>query len=87
MEFWYFFSPFFTFLLFTFNICIRDEEMTKDQVFKVADDRVVDLPITLVVYAYQILIIFVIVVAIDHCVANRFKKADTHKDGEMPPHL
>lgn len=87
MTFWYFISPFFTFLVFTINVCTRDVPMLRENAFKIADEYEVDLKLSAAVYVYQIIIIFIIVVLIDHCVANRYKKPDSHMDGEMPPHL
>lgn len=88
LEFWFFVSPFYTFLVYTLNICIRDVEILQDTVFKVgADDTVVDLKIAAGVYAYQIIVIFATVVLIDWLISRRYKKADTHAPGELPPIL
>lgn len=62
--------------------------MLQDTVFKVgADDTVVDLKIAAGVYAYQIIVIFATVVLIDWLISRRYKKADTHAPGELPPIL
>lgn len=88
MEFWFWFSPFFTFLNFTVNITIRgslaDEE---DMSFKVLDNYEVDLKLATAVYLYQIVIVFSIVVLVDWLLGRRYKNADKHADGKKPPHL
>lgn len=87
ISFWFFFSPFFTFLTYTLNICVR-ESVIEDVTFTVgANDTVVDLKIAAGVYLYQIIIIFAIVVLIDWQIGRSYKRADSHPDAKMPPHL
>ena len=86
MEFWFWFSPFFTFLNYTHNITIRGTEID-DMSFKVAGEYEVDLKLAVGVYLYQIVIVFAIVVLVDWLLGRRYKIADKHADGKKPPHL
>jgi len=87
MSFWFFFTPFFTFLNITHNITIRGIEAIEDQYFEVAGDYRADLKLAVGVYIYQIIIVFLIVVLVDWLLGRRYKKADRHADGKQPPHL
>lgn len=86
MEFWFWFSPFFTFFIYTYNITIRGSK-NDDFSFEVAGDYEIDLKLAIGVYMYQIIIVFSIVVLVDWLLGRRYKNADKHADGKTPPHL
>jgi hypothetical protein len=81
LDFWFWVSPFFTFLIFTQNITIHGSTFDLES-FKVLNDYEVDLKLAAGVYMYQIVIVFSIVVLVDWLLGRRYKKADKHADGK-----
>jgi len=73
--------------MYTHNITIRGIDSLKDQTSKISDDYEVDLKLSVGVYIYQIVIIFSIVVLVDWLLGRRYRNADKHADGKLPPHL
>ena len=49
-------------------------------------DTVVDTPLALGVFSYQIVVMFTLTVLIDHCIRNGYKRRGG-TDGQLPPHL
>ena len=54
--------------------------------FTVSGGYIADMPLAVGVFSYQIIIIFILTVAIDHCLRNRYKKRGG-KEGKKPKHL
>lgn len=84
-SFWFFFSPLCTFLVITQNLCYEGNESLEQNSFKVGG-TIVDLPMTIGVLSYQIVIVFLLTVLIDNCIRNCYKRRGG-TDGELPPHL
>lgn len=82
ISFWFFISPFFTFWSYTANISLRGTKV-ESWAFTVGDnDYIIDLKLAAGVYAYQIVIIFAIVVLVDWLLGRRYRKNDSHADGK-----
>lgn len=82
ISFWFFISPFFTFWSYTANISLRGTTV-ESWAFTVGDsDYIIDLKLAAGVYAYQIVIIFAIVVLVDWLLGRRYRKNDSHADGK-----
>lgn len=54
--------------------------------FTVSGGAVADMPLAIGVLSYQIVVIFILTVLIDHCIRTGYKKRGG-ADGELPPHL
>ena len=86
MTFWYFISPFFTFLLMTLNLAVRGNVYLEDQEFEISEGNKVDIGISTIVYGYQILILFTIVVLLDRYYQDGYKRQGG-TEGQLPPQL
>ena len=84
MNFFYFVSPLFTFWLTAMNLCFKGSAELRP--FEVAGGYVPGLEGGVGVLSYQLVIIGVITIVIDHFIRNSYKKRGG-KDGEQPPHL
>ena len=83
-SFWFFFSPLITFSLVIQNICYKSNDEIDG--FKVSGDILADYKLAAGVLSYQIVILFIINLAIDHCLRNSYKKRGG-RDAKQPPHL
>ena len=80
---WYWVTPLCTFMVVCQNICNRGQVEYKSFDF---NGEPIGMPITILVFLYQILIIFTITVLIDRCIRNAYKDKEG-TDGESPPLL
>ena len=64
-------------------MCYRGNKDLEEDPFEVSGGKVADMPLAVGVFSYQIVIIFILTVAIDHCLRNGYKKRGG-KEGKKP---
>ena len=82
----YFVSPLFTFWMTTQNLCYAGDEDREEAQFEISGGTAASMPIALGVFTYQFVIMFIVLIYVDHLKMNGYKKRGG-TDGAQPPHL
>lgn len=85
-SFWYFFSPLCTFVLAVMNVTYLGTPRLEEERFQVSGGYTADLPLSLGVLSYQIILVLAITMLIDSCIRSGYKRRGG-TDGQLPPHL
>ena len=82
MQIWFFVCPFYTFTVYTINLCVMNDKLLDFLTITIGkESTAIDLKITVAVYAYQIIVLMTLVILIDVCLSNRYKKSDKYAAG------